>query len=66
AQKLLLRSVEDYADDKTQSRSYEDPSLGAFVMSGDTPIHMQIAVHEDSLKKSSRITIGFPVITIEY
>lgn len=66
AQKLSLRSVEDYADDKTQSRSYEVPSLGAFVMSGDTPIHMQIAVHEDSMKKSSRITIGFPVITIEY
>ncbi|MFE0557235.1 YwmB family TATA-box binding protein [Paenibacillus sp. NPDC058910] len=66
AQKILLRSVEDYADDKTQSRSYEVPSLGAFVMSGDTPIHMQIAVHEDSMKKSSRITIGFPVITIEY
>ncbi|MGG3310906.1 YwmB family TATA-box binding protein [Paenibacillus lautus] len=66
AQKLLLRSVEDYTDDKTQSRSYEVPSLGAFVMSGDTPIHMQIAVHEDSMKKSSRITIGFPVITIEY
>ncbi|MGG4341160.1 YwmB family TATA-box binding protein [Paenibacillus lautus] len=66
AQKLPLRSVEDYADDKTQSRSYEVPSLGAFVMSGDTSIHMQIAVHEDSMKKSSRITIGFPVITIEY
>lgn len=66
AQKLSLRPVEDYADDTTQSRSYEVPSLGAFVMSGDTPIHMQIAVHEDSMKKSSRITIGFPVITIEY
>ncbi|WP_098748899.1 YwmB family TATA-box binding protein [Paenibacillus sp. EZ-K15] len=66
AQKLSLRSVEDYADDKTRSRSYEVPSLGAFVMSGDTPIHMQIAVHEDSMKKTSRITIGFPVITIEY
>lgn len=66
AQKLALRPVEDYADDTTQSRSYEVPSLGAFVMSGDTPIHMQIAVHEDSMKKSSRITIGFPVITIEY
>ncbi|MBT2761946.1 YwmB family TATA-box binding protein [Paenibacillus sp. ISL-20] len=66
AQTLPLRSVEGYADDTTRSRSYEAPSLGAFVMSGDTPIHMQIAVHEDSMKKSSRITIGFPVITIEY
>lgn len=66
ARKLPLRSVEDYADDTTISRSYEAPSLGTFVKSGDTPIHMQIAVHEDSVKKSSRITIGFPVITIEY
>lgn len=66
AQKFPLRSVEDYADNKTRSRSYEAPSLHASVMSGDTPIHMQIAVHEDSMKKSSRITIGFPVITIEY
>lgn len=66
ARKLPLRSVEDYADVTTISRSYEAPSLGTFVKSGDTPIHMQIAVHEDSVKKSSRITIGFPVITIEY
>ncbi|MEC0257535.1 YwmB family TATA-box binding protein [Paenibacillus lautus] len=66
AQKFPLRSVEDYADDNTRSRSYEVPSLHASVISGDTPIHMQIAVHEDSMKKSSRITIGFPVITIEY
>lgn len=66
ARKLPLRSVEDYADVTTISRSYQAPSLGTFVKSGDTPIHMQIAVHEDSVKKSSRITIGFPVITIEY
>ncbi|MGE7827729.1 YwmB family TATA-box binding protein [Paenibacillus sp. NPDC093718] len=66
AQKLPLHSVEDYADDKTLSRSYEAPSLRNFVKSGDMPIHMQVAVHEDSVKKSSRITIGFPVITIEY
>ncbi|SEK69367.1 TATA-box binding [Paenibacillus sp. cl141a] len=66
ARKLPFRSVEDYADVTTISRSYEAPSLGTFVKSGDTPIHMQIAVHEDSVKKRSRITIGFPVITIEY
>ncbi|MGY5345689.1 YwmB family TATA-box binding protein [Paenibacillus glucanolyticus] len=63
---LPIRSVEDYADVTTLSRSYEAPSLDAFVMSGSTPIHMQMAVHEDSVKKSNRITIGFPVITIEY
>lgn len=66
AQILSFRMVEKYEDVKTVSRSYEAPSLGTFVKSGNTPIHMQVAVHEDSVKKSSRITIGFPVITIEY
>lgn len=66
AQMLSLRMVEKYEDVRTLSRSYEAPSLGTFVQSGNTSIHMQIAVHEDSVKKSSRITIGFPVITIEY
>ncbi|MGG3281617.1 YwmB family TATA-box binding protein [Paenibacillus solani] len=66
AQMLSLRMVEKYEDVGTLSRSYEAPSLGTFVKSGNTPIHMQMAVHEDSVKKRSRITIGFPVITIEY
>jgi len=65
-QMLSFRMVEKYEDVKTLSRSYEAPSLGNFVKSGNTSIHMQMAVHEDSVKKSSRITIGFPVITIEY
>lgn len=63
---LTMRMVEDYEDGNTVSRSYEAPVLGTFVKSGDQPIHMQLAVHEDSMKKSSRITIGFPVITVEY
>ncbi|MFF3926332.1 YwmB family TATA-box binding protein [Paenibacillus lactis] len=63
---LTMRLVEDYEDGKTVSRSYEAPALGTFVKSGEQPIQMQLAVHEDSMKKSSRITIGFPVITVEY
>lgn len=66
AQILSLRMVEEYEDDYTSSRSYQAPSLGNFVESGNTPIHMQLAVHEDSVKKKNRITIGFPVITTEY
>lgn len=63
---LSLDAVDSYQDDTTESRSYKVPSLGEYVMSGDQAIHMQVAVHEDSMKKNNRITIGFPVITIEY
>ncbi|WP_422658290.1 YwmB family TATA-box binding protein [Paenibacillus sp. EC2-1] len=63
---LSLNEVDSYQDSTTESRSYKVPSLGTFVMSGDQQIHMQVAVHEDSMKKNNRITIGFPVITIEY
>lgn len=63
---LLLNSVESYQDAGTESISYEVPSLKNYVMSGGKPIHMQVAVHEDSMNKNNRITIGFPVITIEY
>lgn len=63
---LPLNAVETYQDTATESRSYEVPSLKAYVMSGEKPIHMQVAVHEDSMNNNNRITIGFPVITIEY
>lgn len=66
ASDIPLNAVESYQDSTTESRSYEVPSLKTYVMSGDQPIHMQVAVHEDSMKKNNRITIGFPVITIEY
>lgn len=66
AVQLPLNAVDSYQDITTESRSYEVPSLKTHVISGGKPIHMQIAVHEDSMKENNRITIGFPVITIEY
>ena len=63
---LRFNAVESYQDATTESRSYEVPSLKAYVMSGENPIHMQVAVHEDSMKNNNRITIGFPIISIEY
>lgn len=66
ATNLSFHAVDSYQDVTTESRSYEVPSLDTYVMSGDRPIHMQLAVHEDSIKENNRITIGFPVITIEY
>ncbi|MGM1050050.1 MAG: YwmB family TATA-box binding protein [Bacillota bacterium] len=66
AVQLPLNAVDSYQDIATESRSYEVPSLKTYVMGGENPIHMQIAVHEDSMKENNRITIGFPIITIEY
>ncbi|GAB6927182.1 hypothetical protein JCM10914A_11650 [Paenibacillus sp. JCM 10914] len=63
---LPISLVEHYDDSTTVSRSYYAARLSNFVRSGNDSIHMQMAVHEDSVKKSSRITIGFPVITVEY
>ncbi|WP_054958236.1 YwmB family TATA-box binding protein [Paenibacillus dakarensis] len=66
AMHLRFNEVDSYQDSATVSRSYEAPSLTAYVNSGEQPIHMQVAVHKDSMNKSNRITIGMPVITIEY
>ncbi|MUG66435.1 hypothetical protein GNP94_10540 [Paenibacillus campinasensis] len=63
---LHFQQVENYEDVTTISRSYNVPDLPLHVMSGRQPIQMQIAVHEDSINKWNRITIGFPVITVEY
>lgn len=63
---INFQLVEDYEDLTTVSRSYKVPDLPVHVMSGRQPIQMQIAVHEDSMNEFNRITIGFPVITVEY
>lgn len=63
---LPLKVADSYEDTTTVSRSYHVPSLSFDARSGSAPIHMQVAVHEDSVKKNNRITIGFPVITVEY
>ena len=63
---LPLEMADSYEDTTTVSRSYHVPSLAFDARSGSESIHMQVAVHEDSMKENNRITIGFPVITVEY
>lgn len=58
--------AEDYADTATFSRSYTVPVLDRFVMSGDQRIGMQAAIHQDDVSGKNRVTLGFPLITIEY
>lgn len=63
---LKLKQVETYADAMTLSHSYVAPSLGFNLISGDHTIDLQIAVHHDELSGENRVTLGFPIITIEY
>ncbi|QSF44381.1 YwmB family TATA-box binding protein [Paenibacillus tianjinensis] len=61
-----LKAVEDYEDDTTYSRSYNVPGLNRFVNSGDHKVALQAAVHKNGNDNSNRVTIGLPLITIEY
>ncbi len=61
-----LKAVEEYEDDTTYSRSYNVPGLNRFVNSGDHRIALQAAVHKNGNDNSNRVTIGLPLITIEY
>ncbi|WP_410512312.1 YwmB family TATA-box binding protein [Paenibacillus sp. BR2-3] len=61
-----LSVLETYEDETTASHSYNTPALQRSVMSGNHKIALQAAIHKDVKKGSSRVTIGFPLITIEY
>ncbi|WP_440112575.1 YwmB family TATA-box binding protein [Paenibacillus sp. QZ-Y1] len=64
--KMDVQSVERYTDANTASVSYKVPNLPIAIQSGSHILNMQLAVHQDNEKGINRITVGFPVITIEY
>ncbi|MDF9844331.1 MULTISPECIES: YwmB family TATA-box binding protein [unclassified Paenibacillus] len=61
-----LEAAESYEDDATYSRSYSIQGAQRYVNSGDNRIALQAAVHQNSNDNSNRVTIGLPLITIEY
>jgi hypothetical protein len=61
-----LAGAESYEDESTYSRSYTVPGLERFVISGKHRIALQAAVHRDGINNVNRVTIGLPLITIEY
>ncbi|CAG7650546.1 hypothetical protein PAESOLCIP111_06104 [Paenibacillus solanacearum] len=63
---LAAKAVERYEDAGTVSVSYTSDVLSQSVDSGAHRIHLQAAIHRDSLTKAWRLTIGTPVITTEY
>lgn len=58
--------VESYTDQTTVSHTYQIPDWTIHAMSGDIAVHMQAAVHLNEQTGTNRITIGLPLITIEY
>ncbi|MBY9077371.1 YwmB family TATA-box binding protein [Paenibacillus sp. HN-1] len=61
-----LKAEESYVDAATASLSYSVPGLGRSIRSGDHLLGVQAAVHHDGIRDVNRVTIGFPLITIEY
>lgn len=61
-----LKAEEDYEDDTTVCRSYSVPGLILSVSSGDHRIALQTAIHKNDNNYRNRITLGLPLITIEY
>ncbi|WMT40280.1 hypothetical protein RE628_24045 [Paenibacillus sp. D2_2] len=65
---LGLHSAEEYVDEESQtiSRSYEVGGLPISVQSGDHEIALQMAVHYNEETGGREISIGSPLLTVEY
>jgi hypothetical protein len=61
-----MKEVERYEDAATASVSYQATALPLEILSGLHLLNMQLAVHQVSGQDDARVTVGFPVITIEY
>jgi hypothetical protein len=63
---LAGHQLEQYTDGRTESISFYSPMLGASVQSGQHRINAQAALHQDSVTNAWRLTLGTPLITMEY
>ncbi|QUL54152.1 YwmB family TATA-box binding protein [Paenibacillus tritici] len=61
-----IHAEENYADVTTTSRSYSVPGLSRTVSSGSHSLALQLAVHKNVNEDRNRLTIGMPLITVEY
>ncbi|OCT10539.1 hypothetical protein A8709_12140 [Paenibacillus pectinilyticus] len=58
--------VESYEDDTTYSLSLASTAFEGFITSGKHKVNVQIALHQDTTSGLWRLTVGTPVITMEY
>ncbi len=58
--------VEAYETDSTYSYSYMSDTIDQTIMSGFSTMNVQAAMHEDTETGVWRLTLGTPIITMEY
>ena len=63
---LRLKELERYHDGGTLSISFYSPKLNSQIHSGTQTMNLQMALHQDTESKQWRLTIGAPIITMEY
>lgn len=68
ASTLQLHSADEYVDEESQtvSRSYEAPEMPIYVDSGEQQIALQMAVHYNEDSGEREISMGSPLLTVEY
>lgn len=64
--KLKLKQVEAFGDEGTASRTYRVDALPITILSGKHHVALQVAVHRNSGTGMDEITIGTPLLTVEY
>ncbi|GGG00921.1 hypothetical protein GCM10010913_23270 [Paenibacillus aceti] len=65
---LQLYSADEYVDEESQtvSRSYEAHEMPIYVNSGEHQIALQMAVHYNEDSGEREISMGSPLLTVEY
>ncbi|WP_405104301.1 hypothetical protein MHH28_17275 [Paenibacillus sp. FSL K6-1217] len=61
-----VQAEESYTDVTTSSHSFSVPGLQRTVSSGSHSLALQLAVHKNVNTDENRVTLGMPLITIEY
>lgn len=65
-QAIKAAPVEYYSDARSESWTYQSDRLNLSVQSGDRAVQLQTAVHRLSDTGEHRVTVGVPLVTIEY
>lgn len=66
SRELNLNPVENYTDEKTISRTYTVPEMPISVLSGGHQVALQFAAHLSTIAGKGEISIGSPLLTVEY
>lgn len=64
--RLKLKPVEEFAEELTVSRTYSVKGWAITAMSGEQAVNLQMAVHLNSGTGLNEISLGSPLLTVEY